>query len=181
MHKLATAVLIATVMVAMAAARSDPSQASCAAVPGVPSSGVAGAPLVFVGTVTGTADQERTATVHVDEVWTGQRLQPEVTLHGSPDLSAAATSVDRHYQTGHQYLFAPASPSGPPYDDNSCTMTREFTAEAASLRPANIIRYPAAPPGSPVLLVAAVAVATAAGLLFVASRVRARWTAQTHP
>ena len=81
------------------------------------SAGLATATMVFVGTVTGTAHQDRTATVHMDDVWTCQHLPPEVILRGSPTRAAAATSVDRYYQRGHQYLFVPVSVSGPLDDD----------------------------------------------------------------
>lgn len=148
--------------------------ASCGAVRVGLSAGLATAPLVFVGTVTGTADQDRTATVHVDEVWTGQHLPPEVILRGSPDAGAAATSVDRHYQGGRQYLFVPVSVSGPPYDDNACTMTRDFAADVAALRPTSVIRYPAAPAGPPLLPLAAVAVAIVGGGIYAISRIRTR-------
>ena len=135
---------------------------------------VAAAPLVFVGTVTGTSNQDRVATVHVDEVWTAHHIPPEVILRGSPDINAAATSVDRHYKTGVRYLFVPASASGPPYDDNSCTMTREFAGDAAALRPPSVTTYPAAPAGPPLPLLAALASAIALAVAYAISQVRAR-------
>jgi len=129
---------------------------------------------VFVGTVTGTSDQDRTATVHVDEVWTGKRIPPDVIMRGSPDVGAAATSIDRHYQTGQRYLFVPASAAGPPYDDNSCTASREFTAAEAAIRPSSVIRYPAAPPAPPMLPLAALVLATIGAVIYVFFRGRSR-------
>jgi len=148
-----------------------PAAASCAGyLPGAPTPPPPA--LIFVGTVTATADQDRTATVHVDEVWTGQRIPAEVILRGSPDVAAAATSVDRHYQKGRQYLFIPASASGPPYEDNSCSATSEFTATMAAKRPSSVIRYPAAPAAPPLLPLAAAAFALLGAALYVVYSVR---------
>lgn len=172
MRNLVRAAITAGVFAAACVSGSVEGLASCAALPAGAAGGVAAAPLQFVGTVTSTADQDRTATVHVDEVWTGQHLPPEVILRGSPDVGAAATSVDRHYHSGHQYLFVPATTSGPLYDDNSCTLTREFTSDVRALRPATVIRYPAAPGGPPLIPLAAVAAAFGGALVYAVSRVR---------
>ncbi|MHB8509926.1 MAG: hypothetical protein ACYDGR_14985 [Candidatus Dormibacteria bacterium] len=147
--------------------------ASCAGPPVGLQAALATAPLVFVGTVIGTSDQDRTATVHVDEVWTGQHLPPEVILRGTPDVGAAATSVDRHYQSGHQYLFVPASAAGPPYDDNSCTMTREFAQALALYRPATVIRYAPTTP-TPILPLVAAAVVALGAVAYIFTRVHGR-------
>ena len=157
----------AAVSLMAVASGAAPAAASCVgALPGSAATAPAPAPaLVFVGTVTATSDQDRTATVYVDEVWIGPRIPPEVIMRGSPDVGAAATSVDRHYHTGHQYLFVPASASGPPYEDNSCTATKDFSAADAANRPGSVIRYPAAPPGPPLIpLGAAVLAGLGAGL-----------------
>lgn len=144
--------------------------ASCAEPPASISQAIRSAPVVFVGTVTGTSDGGRTATVHVDELWRGAVLPGEVTLHGSPDVSAEATSVDRHYDNGKRYLFVPESAGGSVFDDNSCSLTRAFTSDLAAYRPASARYYPPASAGPPLVPVAAaavlgiVAVATAVGL-----------------
>jgi hypothetical protein len=56
---------------------------------------------VFTGTVTATTFDGRQATVTTDDGRT-------VTVSGTPDLEAAATSVDRTYQTGARYEFPSA-------------------------------------------------------------------------
>lgn len=142
--------------------------ASCASLPAPISETIASAAVVFVGTVTGTSDGDRTATVHVDELWRGPSLAAEVTVHGSPDASAAATSVDRRYQNGKQYLFIPASANGAVFDDNSCSPTREFSSDLTAYRPADARRYPPSPAGQPIIPIAAAAlVATAAGVMVI--------------
>lgn len=130
-------------------ASAPPVLASCAGPPAPLSQEIGSAPLVFVGTVTGTSDGGRTATVHVDELWRGAVLPAEVRLHGSPDVSAAATSVDRHYDNGRRYLFVPENSSGSDFADNSCSMTRGFSSDLGAFRPAGARLYPPAPPGPP--------------------------------
>lgn len=132
-------------------AGSQPALASCAGLPAAIGEVLGTAPVVFVGTVTGTSDGDRTATVHVDELWRGPVLPAVVTLHGSPDVSAAATSVDRHYQNGRQYLFVPQAGGGSDFTDNSCSPTREFGSDLGPYRPASVRRYPPSPPGPPLL------------------------------
>lgn len=105
--------------------------------------------MVFVGTVTGTSDGGRTATVHVDELWRGPVVSAEVTLHGSPGVSAG-TSVDRHYENGKRYLFVPENGGGTEVTDNSCSMMREFSSDLNAYRPASARRYPPAP-GPPLI------------------------------
>jgi len=155
-----------------------PAAASCVGEPVPFTQALASAPLVFVGTVTATADQERTATVHVDELWKGPPLPAQVTLRGSPDTSAAATSVDRHYKEGLRYLFVPAGEAGPPFDDNSCTLTREFTADVKALRPASVRSYPPATPSPPlpVILVGGIVLLVTAGYLIRMVRLRGAQT-----
>jgi hypothetical protein len=132
--------------------------ASCAGLPAPISEAIASAPVVFVGVVTGTSDDGRTATVHVDELWRGPVLPHEVTLHGSPEVSAAATSVDRHYENGKRYLFMPNNGGGSDFIDNSCSMTREFSSDLGAYRPATARHYPPAPHGPPFIPLAAGAV-----------------------
>ena len=107
-----------------------PASASCAGGgPGSPSLGdqLAAAPVVFVGTVVYTSDQDRVARVKVESVWRGPTMPAYVDVHGSPVSGPfTASSVDRHYQSGGRYLFVPVSGS-PPFDDNSCSLTQPYT------------------------------------------------------
>ena len=145
--------------------------ASCAGLAAPIGQAIGSAPVVFVGTITGTSDGDRTATVHVDEVWRGPVLPAEVTLHGSPDVSAAATSVDRRYERGKQYLFIPENGRGSDFDDNSCSGTRAFSSDLQAYRPAGARRYPPAPPGPPLIPIAAgAAVLVAAAVALVVLR-----------
>lgn len=109
--------------------------ASCAEFPPLEEH-LARAGVVFVGTVVSVADDGRTATVAVEEVWRGPALPAEVTVHGSFD-PVGFTSVDRSFEDGTRYLFAPAVSDGRLQDD-SCTATRPWTDELAGLRPATV-------------------------------------------
>ncbi len=111
--------------------------AACAGGPlGPAGSAPVSSTVAFVGTVTATDHNGRTATVHVEDIWRGGNLPAEVTVNGSPDLNAAATDVDRHYQVGSRYLFMPSG-TGQPFDDNACSGTVQYTSAEAQQRPAS--------------------------------------------
>src|ERR1700694_5878692 len=93
--------------------------ASCAAQPTL-GNAIADAQTVFVGTVTGLDDGARIATVHVDDVWKGIGISAVVRVVGTPDLTAAATSVDRSYAAGQQYLFLPTTGRVECFQDHNC-------------------------------------------------------------
>ena len=97
---------------------------------------VRSAPTVFVGTVTDLSSGGRVATVRVDDVWRGSEIPASVDVVGTPDLNAAATSVDRTYAAGSQYLFVPDGGGPDHFTDNSCTATRPYSGNLAALRPA---------------------------------------------
>jgi hypothetical protein len=105
--------------------------------PGGPSVGdqLAAAPVVFVGTVIYTSDQDRVARVKVESIWKGPALPAYLYVHGSPVSGPfTASSVDRHYQSGHRYLFVPVNTSTP-FDDNICSLTQPYTAELSAYAP----------------------------------------------
>ena len=109
--------------------------ASCADFPPLDEH-LARAGVVFVGTVMAVADEKRTATVAVEEIWRGPNLPAEVTVHGSFEPEAF-TSVDRTFEAGTRYLFGPAVADGRLQDD-SCTATRPWTDELVDLRPTTV-------------------------------------------
>lgn len=84
---------------------------------------------------------------------------------GTPDSSAVATSVDRVFASGQQYLFLPTGGGPQTYQDNSCTQTQPFTTALASLRPpgAHAATPPAGFPGVMAIAAALVTLAVAAG------------------
>jgi hypothetical protein len=98
---------------------------------------IATAPLVFVGTVVSTSDEDRVAHVRVESIWKGPTLSAYVDVHGSPvsELNVHS-SVDRMYRAGERDLFVLFSDSAP-YQDNSCSATQPYTAEIAALAPAD--------------------------------------------
>ena len=140
-----------------------PAAASCALLPGTaPPNPYAALPVVFLGTVVTTLEQDRLAIVRVESVWNGPDLPATVEVRGSPALGTpvpagmgVATSVDRTYQRGQRYLFAPIN-DRPPFEDNACTPTRVYSPDLEAFRPASA-RPPlaagsgnAAAPGLPV-------------------------------
>src|SRR4029077_21286073 len=100
---------------AMAMAGAGPAAASCAS--GGPRSigdQLANSPVVFVGTVVYTSDQDRVARVKVESIWRGPSLPAYIDVHGSPVSGPfTASSVDRHYQAGHRYLFLSVNANRP--------------------------------------------------------------------
>ncbi len=117
-------------------------EASCAAGGASLQQTVRSAPTVFVGTVTDVSSGGRLATVRVDDVWRGSTIPTSVEVVGSPDLNAAATSVDRTYVAGAQYLFVPDGGGPQSFTDNSCTATQPYTADLSALRPATALGAP---------------------------------------
>ncbi len=92
------------------------------------------APLVFVGTVVGTTNNNRVARVQVESVWKGE-VPSTVTVAGTPELGSAATSVDRTFNVGQRYLFVPSSGSSP-FQDNSCSATQPYSSQLDGFKPA---------------------------------------------
>jgi len=134
MRHTSTVLGLASLVAASVAALPVAANASCAAPPTLRNA-VADAQTVFVGTVTGLDDGARIATVHVDDVWKGIGVSAVVQVVGTPDLTAGATSVDRSYTAGQQYLFLPTSGSVDRFQDNNCTLTQTFSSTLSGLRP----------------------------------------------
>jgi hypothetical protein len=109
--------------------------ASCAAIPQL-GPAIRDAPAVFVGTVTSVDHGGRVATVHVEDVWKG-RVGADVQVVGTPELNAAATSVDRIYSAGQKYLFIPFAGSGDSFQDNNCSLTQPYSTALAAHRPSD--------------------------------------------
>ncbi len=91
---------------------------------------------VFVGSVTQLANNNRWATVRVEERWTGARdLGDTVQVRGGPE-PGTASSVDRVFAPG-RYLFVVTR--GPGYlEDNGCSATTPWSDDLAALRPAGV-------------------------------------------
>ena len=100
--------------------------------------------VVFVGTVTETSNQNRWASVNVEEIWRGPELPATVIVRGGADAGAGGgiSSVDRTYQAGVKYLFFPYADDQGNLADNTCTNTVEWSADLAQIRPATV-RQPA--------------------------------------
>ena len=140
------------------------------------------APTVFVGTVISTSNNGRMARVRVESVWKGGPIPTTITVSGTPDPGAAATSVDRTYREGQRYLFVPTSATSP-FQDNQCTATQPYAAALDALKPAGA-QSPApgsdglegsVPSGTPwpwIGAILALAVAGGLGVTFAARRRR---------
>src|SRR3981081_736956 len=85
-------------------------QASCGALPGASlRDELATAPVVFVGTVAFTSDNDRVARVRVESIWRGPDLPAYVDVLGSPVTGPfTASSVDRKFRSGERYVFVPS-------------------------------------------------------------------------
>jgi len=96
---------------------------------------VTSAPVVFVGDVVATSNNNRTADISVVEVWSGPRLPSRVLVRGSHvDEPNVYSSVDRYFTLGQRLLFVPGRDRSP-FVDGACSSTREYTLEVAKLRP----------------------------------------------
>lgn len=130
--KLRGAATVATAFVVLFASPPLPVKASCAMPPPLEDH-LALADAVFVGTVHEVANESRTATVEVHEIWTGPDLPATVTVHGGQE--EMTTSVDRFFEAGSRYLFAVSANDGR-LEDNGCTATMPWTDDLDELRPA---------------------------------------------
>ena len=94
------------------------------------------AEIVFVGSVTRTAQMGRWATVTVEEIWKGPDLPQTVLVKGGQGGNTM-TSVDRTFEAGTRYLFLPSG-SNPGLTDNACSSTTVWSADLEAMRPATI-------------------------------------------
>lgn len=112
--------------------------ASCGEIPTIETA-LAESETVFVGTVTSLENGRRWATVEVEDVWKGEIVSAEVEVRAGPGdppgPQNVATSADRHYKLGRQYLFFPFRGDGAVYRDNACTATSAFRPALESFRP----------------------------------------------
>lgn len=122
---------IATAVVLFAVSTAPPAEASCALGPSIEEQ-LALADAVFVGTVHQVANESRTATVEIHEVWTGPDLPASVVVHGGQE--EMTTSADRLFEAGIRYLFAVSARDGR-LEDNGCSATQPWTDQLIALRP----------------------------------------------
>ena len=116
-----------------AGAGAPPVAASCP-VPQPPDEALATSEVAFVGRVVSTANDNRWATVAVDEIWSGPALTPVVEVRGGAE-PGVGTSVDRSYQVGVTYLFLIWLEDGR-LVDNACSSTLAWEPTLEALRPA---------------------------------------------
>lgn len=95
------------------------------------------ADIVFVGTVTETANRNSWASVAVEEVWRGPDMPARVVVKGGSG-GDGISSVDRSFQPGARYLFFPYASEQGDLADNSCTNTMEWSDDLEKIRPASV-------------------------------------------
>ena len=106
-------------------------QARC--IPTSPEAALATTQVVFVGTVTATANEGRWAQVRVDEEWRGGPLPDLVEVRGGGE-PGTATSVDRVFGP-LTYLFFVRQLAPGLFADDACSATTTWSPELAALRP----------------------------------------------
>jgi hypothetical protein len=124
--------LTATALLAAVLVGPAPVLADCVAPPPIEKA-VAGAEIVFVGTVTAVESAGRTASVNVEEVWRGD-VPAEVVLNDDLDPDVIS-SVDRTFDVGVRYLFLPSAEDGR-LIDTQCSSTVAWDDGLAAFRPA---------------------------------------------
>ncbi len=129
-------IALAAGLLLSAFAAAGPAAASCIMPPALDVA-ISEANIVFVGTVTGVKNNDRTATVLVEEVWKGPDLLPFVEVVGGADDETTMSSIDRTYTTGTRYLFVLHLDQGR-FRDNACSSTQEWSPEVAAVRPSTI-------------------------------------------
>ena len=125
-------VSVVAVIAALAAAPA-PALADCQLAPPIEEA-VRIADLVFVGSVTAIANNGRSASVRVEEVWQGDEMPAEVTVLGGTE-PAQAMEDDRTFEAGVRYVFFPFVVDGR-LVDNICTATAPWVEGFAAVRPA---------------------------------------------
>lgn len=142
--------------------RADTAMASCAGTPSIEDAVLFG-DVVVVGSVVKLDNDDRWATVRVEERWRGARDVPDtIEVHGGPE-AAAATTTDRTFQLT-RYLFV-LTPGEGFYVDDACTATRPWTPDLAAYRPAGVSPAPDVVSGSKVTVIDPASIALGAGLL----------------
>lgn len=178
---LATAVatiLIATVAWLTLGVGPVVAQARC--FPTSPEAAMATSPIVFVGTVTATANEGRWAQVRVDEEWRGGPLASVVEVRGGGE-PGTATSVDRVFGP-LTYLFFVRQVAPGLFADDACSATTAWSPELAALRPAGaVIHEPLVEVGGVSLEPLLPVVALIALLLIVVVSYALVWRARRRP
>lgn len=129
----------AAMLVFTALAAPSVASASCALPPGGAVDLWKSADAVFVGTVTALANDGRSAQVRVSETWQGPDQPAEVVVLGGPEGQGVATSIDRTYAVGVEYLFAVTVDANGKLMDNACSGTTETSSlDLKAIRPADV-------------------------------------------
>ena len=124
--------------------------AKCAAPPPMPRA-IEDAFAVFVGTVTRLENMRRWATVEVSDVWKGPVagvVEVRAGPKDPPGPISAASSVDRRYKRGIDYLFVVSRP-GARFRDSSCSATTRYRPRLDRFRPVSAIGTSPSPTGTP--------------------------------
>jgi hypothetical protein len=141
----------------------SPVFAQCADVQAIDDALLSGNTIVFVGNVVSTTNENRWATVLVDERWHNADGVPATALvHGGP--GAGETSSEQRIYAPGRYVFAVTN-AGPNYEDSLCTATTPWSDDLARYRPSNVAQAPNSGSGSPFDFLESGSAALAAGLV----------------
>ena len=129
--------LIVFVALAWLVLAAGAAHASCAVPPPI-GRAVDEADIVFIGTVTQTTNDDRWATVEVQEVWKGEGIEAVVEVKSGPadppGPVSPVSSTDRTFEEGVRYLFFPYRVDNELHDDD-CTNTTRYRDGLDRFRP----------------------------------------------
>ena len=131
--------LVSCLIVLVLQLPTPPAAASCAG-PVPVAQAIEEASAVFVGTVVGLENMRRWATVEISDTWKGP-VEDVVEVRAGPKDPpgpiSAASSVDRYYKRGLDYLFVLYQGRGGVYRDSNCSGTTRFKPRLQRFRPAS--------------------------------------------
>lgn len=137
--------LVLSLAILAVAASALPAAASCAMPEGSLQQRLENANHLFVGTVTSIDPTGRIADVTVEAVWRGD-VGDTAQVQGGPPDANTMTSVDRSFEQGRRYLFAPPSGNGQVFEDNACSDTQPWRRKLNRERPEGAAAFTGAPP-----------------------------------
>ena len=141
------AIFLAVAALLVPGPAASPVAAACASVQAMADAMLSGNATVFVGTVVNLDNEDRWATVLVDERWHNADGIPDtVFVHGSPE--AGVTSSEQRVYAPGRYVFAVTN-AGPNYEDSTCTATTAWSDDLARYRPGDVAVAPGTASGSP--------------------------------
>jgi hypothetical protein len=156
------AIVTAATALLVAGPSASPVAAECAGVQAIADALLSGNTTVFVGNVVKLDNDNRWATVLVDERWHNADGVPDTAfIHGGPE--AGKSGIDQRIFALGRYVFAVTN-EGPYYVDSACTATTPWSDDLVQYRPTNVAEGSGSGSGSPLDFLESGSAALAAGL-----------------